>query len=77
MTKVASEADFLQCDITYDSCKDCPYIFNVVAFDKVTMEWLVVASLRLDKQDSFAYGLAFKKLFDKCKSIVVVILNLD
>ena len=32
------------------------------------MEWLVVARLRLDKQDSFAYGLAFKKLFDKCKS---------
>ena len=28
------------------------------------MEWLVVASLRLDKQDSFsfAYGLTFKKL---------------
>jgi len=32
------------------------------------VEWLVVARLRLDKQDSFAYGLAFKKLFDKCKS---------
>ena len=31
MTKVASEADFIQCDITYDSCKDYPYIFNVVA----------------------------------------------
>ena len=25
MAKVASEADFIQCDITYDSCKDYPY----------------------------------------------------
>ena len=23
MFKVASEADFLQCDITYDDCRDC------------------------------------------------------
>ena len=41
---------------------------TTVAFDNVTMEWLVVGRVRLDKQDSFAYGLAFKKLFDKCAS---------
>ena len=68
MAKVASEADFIQCDITYDDCKDYPYIFNAVAFNKVTMEWMVVARIRLNKQDTFGYGIAFKKLFDKCKS---------
>ena len=32
MDKIASEADFIQCHITYDDCKDYPYIFNAVAF---------------------------------------------
>ena len=48
MAKVASEADFIQCDITYDDCRDYPYIFNAVAFNKVSMEWVVIARLRLD-----------------------------
>ena len=26
MTKVATESDFKQCDITYDECKQYPYI---------------------------------------------------
>ena len=69
MAKIASEADFIQCDITYDDCKDYPYIFNAVAFDKVSMEWMVIGRLRLDSQDSAGYALCFKKLFDKCQSI--------
>ena len=68
MAKVASEADFIQCDITYDDCRDYPYIFNAVAFNKVSMEWMVVARLRLDAQTASAYALAFKKVFEKCKS---------
>ena len=68
MAKVASEADFLQCDITYDDCKDYPYIFNAVAFDKVSMQWIVVARIRLDTQKSDGYALCFKKIFDKCRS---------
>ena len=59
MAKVASEADFIQCDITYDDCRDYPYIFNAVAFNKVSMEWVVVARLRLDAQSASAYALAF------------------
>ena len=67
MAKVASEADFIQCDITYDDCRDYPYIFNAVAFNKVSMEWMVVARLRLDAQSASAYALTFKKVFEKCK----------
>ena len=67
MAKVACEADFIQCDITYDECRDYPYIFNAVAFNKVSMEWMVVARLRLDAQTALAYSLAFKKVFEKCK----------
>ena len=67
MVKVASEADFIQCDITYDDCRDYPYIFNAVAFNKVSMEWMVVTRLRLDAQSASAYALGFKKVFEKCK----------
>ena len=48
MSKIASEADFLQCDITYDDCKEYPYLLNTVAFDHTTMEWVVVARIRID-----------------------------
>ena len=27
---MASKADFLQCDITYDDCKEYPFLFNAV-----------------------------------------------
>ena len=33
MSQIASQADFIQCDIMYDSSKEYPYIFNAVAFD--------------------------------------------
>lgn len=68
MADVASRADFIQCDITYDNCKDYPYIFNAVAFDTVSMEWIVVARLRLSTQGSTGYALSFKKIFDECKN---------
>ena len=68
MAKVATDADFIQCDITYDDCKAYPYIFNAVAFNRVSMEWTVIARLRLDKQSAESYALAFKKLFSKCAS---------
>ena len=68
MSQIASQADFIQCDITYDSSKEYPYIFNAVAFDNSSMEWIVVARIRLDAQNSAGYALCFKKLFEKCKS---------
>ena len=66
MTKVATESDFIQCDITYDECKEYPYIFNAVAFNSTVMEWMVVVRVRLDKQTAEAYALAFRKIFDHC-----------
>ena len=39
----------------------------VVAFNDVTIEWMVVGRVRLDKQDSAAYRLAFTKFFETCK----------
>ena len=64
MSKIASEADFIQTDITYDECKEYPYIFSAVAFNKLSMEWVVVARVRLNAQSSEAYALCFKKMFD-------------
>jgi len=66
MTNVVVKSDFMQCDITYDACKEYPYIFNVVAFNFLLMEWMVVARIRLDKQTAEGYGLAFRKVFDHC-----------
>ena len=42
-------------------------LFNMVAFDEVTMEWSIVSRIRMNKQDANAHALAFKKTFDACK----------
>ena len=68
MENILASSDFIQCDITYDDCTDYPYIFNAVAFNNVTMEWMVIGRLRLNKQNASAYGLAFKKVFGKCST---------
>ena len=74
MTKVIADAEFIQCDITYDNCKNYPYIFNAVAFNKVSMEWMVVARLRLNKQCTDAYSLAFRKLHQQKQTLNQVLL---
>ena len=33
------------------------------------MEWMVIARVRLNKQTSEAYGIAFSKMFGKCSSV--------
>ena len=68
MSKVATAADFMQCDITYDECIEFPYLFNAVVFNLVTMEWMVIGRIHMNKQDSCAYALAFKKLLSKCQT---------
>ena len=45
MSLLMSAADFNQCDTSYDKCSDYPYIFSVVAFNNVTMEWTVVGRI--------------------------------
>lgn len=49
--------------------KDYPYIFNAVAFNFTSMEWMVIGQVRLDKQNKEAYSLAFKKILERCSSI--------
>ena len=71
----------MQCDITYAETREYPYLFNAVVYDTL-MEWMVIAHVRLDKQNSKAYCLAFKKklIVEKCSSgnlsgLIVVMLK--
>lgn len=67
MSTLLSKAQFIEADITYNETIEYPYLFNITAFDYTMMEWVVVCRVRMNKQDSSAYGLAFSKLFSKCK----------
>ena len=40
----------------------------MVAFNDVTLDWVVVSRVRMDKQDGNAYALAFSKTFQKYKA---------
>lgn len=69
MATVAANSQFIQIDITYDNSKDYPYIFNAVAFNFTSMEWMVIGRVRLEKENKEAYSLAFKKILERCSSI--------
>ena len=45
----------MQCDITYDETREYPCLFNAVVFNDTLMEWMIIARVRLDKQNSNAY----------------------
>ena len=66
--KVLSTEEFIECDLTYNESIEYPFLFNVVAFNDDTMEWIVVARVRMDKEGAKGYGLAYKKMFDKCSA---------
>ena len=66
MTRIATSADFIQCDVTYDESREYPYLFNAVAFNHTIMQWMVIARVQMDKLNSAAYCLVFKKIFEKC-----------
>ena len=68
MSSILAESEFIEADITYNETKEYPYLFNVVAFNDVTLDWVVVSRVRMDKQDGNAYALAFSKTFKKCKA---------
>lgn len=44
-----------------------PYLFNAVAFNDITMDWMVVSRVWLDTQSYLGYKFAFQKIFDSCK----------
>ena len=60
MSKIASEADFLQCDVNQENIPTS----SMLLFSTKS-QW--IARIRMDKINSQAYCLAFKKLFEKCK----------
>ena len=55
MSKVATGAEFMQCDVTYDECQEYRYLFTAVVFNLTTMEWRIICRIRMDRQDSNAY----------------------
>ena len=67
MAEIAATADFIQTDITYDHMQCYKYLFHAVGFNHVTMEWMIIARIWMDKQSSNAYALGFRKLFEQCK----------
>ena len=76
MATVAASSEFIQTalhmiilNITYDNSKDYPYIFNAIAFNCTSMEWMLIGHVRLYKQSKEAYTLAFKKILERCSSI--------
>ena len=68
MSEILAKSEFIEADITYNETKEYPYLFNIAAFDDVTMQWTVVSRVRMDRQGKSAYQLAFKKTFQKCKT---------
>ena len=62
--KVLAQSAFVEGDITYNETQEHPYLFNMVSFNYITMEWMVVS---LDKQIANTYGLVFSKSFGNCK----------
>ena len=68
MATVAASSEFIETalpmiilNITYDNSKDYPYIFNAIAFNCTSIEWMLIGHVRLYKQSKEAYTLAFKK----------------
>lgn len=70
MAQLLSQTQFLQTDITYNDNTDLyPYLFNAVAFNDITMDWMVVCRVWLNTQSNLGYKLAFEKMFAYCKNI--------
>ena len=58
----------VQADVTYDKNTEYHYLLNMVAFNLNTMEWMVVARVRLTSETAEAYKIAFQKVFSICRS---------
>ena len=65
MTQVLANTDLVEADVTFNETKEYPYLFNMTGFDEVSMEWVVISRVRMDKQTWEAFALAFKKTFEK------------
>ena len=68
MSKLLSEAEFLETDTTYNKNSELMYLFNATVFNYDTMKWAVVARMRGNKEDSGFYKKAFELMFHTCQS---------
>ena len=67
MAKILTDAPFIEADVTFDETREYPYMFNVTAFDTVTMKWVVVCRIRITKQTQDASAMCFRLLFQTCQ----------
>ena len=67
MSKLLSEAEFLETDTMYNENSELIYLFNAAVFDYNTMKWAVVARMRGNKEDANFYKRAFELMFQYCR----------
>lgn len=70
IASVLSQVEFVEADIAYNEINE--YLFNHVAFNNVTVEWMVVSRVRIDCQGADPYNymhLLFEKhlIHEKCR----------
>lgn len=63
MTKVFSEALFIQADVTYPEEKDFKYLCNMSTFNYETLKHQVVCRVLMNDLSGAAYAFAFRKAF--------------
>ena len=68
MSKLLSEAEFLETDTTYNENSQLMYLFNATVFNDDTMKRAVVARMCGNKEDSGFYKKAFELMFHTYQS---------
>eukprot|EP00112_Aurelia_sp_Birch-Aquarium-sp1_P014358 Seg3094.1 transcript_id=Seg3094.1/GoldUCD/mRNA.D3Y31 product="ATP-dependent DNA helicase RecQ" protein_id=Seg3094.1/GoldUCD/D3Y31 len=63
MAKVITSADFIVANVTFPNVKEFPYLLNVVAFNYLTMEYMVCARVNMDRVSAKVYQMAFMEIF--------------
>ena len=66
MSKLLSEAEFVETDTTYNENSELMYLFNATVFDLNTNKWAVVARIHGNKEDSSFYETPFNLMFNTC-----------
>ena len=69
MCSLLAKSEFVEADIAFNETREYPYLFNLMAFNYVTIDWVVVSRICMNKQDATAHGLTYSKMFTKCKSV--------
>ena len=68
MVKILSSANFTAVDVTFLSIADFPYLLNIVAFNHLTIEYMIYGRTNLDRVTAEVYQVAFSSIFSGVKS---------